>query len=209
MSVPSQCVNSPFPFLQLLTTEIVKEVVIEEFPHAHINEKNVRVVVTIVCYVCSLVYVTPVWKLIMSSLCCFTTSLFNGKSGCTLLEFGFGVSVTSLRSDWLTKLTALIQGSQSGAISEPRFNPTFPLIWRDVTSFSLAGLSDHVITGEPIRSHGALYNNKNYFAYFPFSVPICFRDVWRSLIIPSIFCLFLVLQQHFQRYCFNYYCFNV
>lgn len=65
LTIDVSCI--PFPAnrtfnLQLLTTEIVTEVILEEFPHAHINQKNLRVGVSVVCYVCSLIYLTPVCK---------------------------------------------------------------------------------------------------------------------------------------------------
>nr|XP_050031728.2 sodium-dependent nutrient amino acid transporter 1-like [Dermacentor andersoni] len=43
----------------LLTTELVLEVVDEEFPHAHVNNRTVRVVTSVICFFASCVYTTP------------------------------------------------------------------------------------------------------------------------------------------------------
>ncbi|KAL1467126.1 hypothetical protein MTO96_042364, partial [Rhipicephalus appendiculatus] len=43
----------------VLTTELVVEVVDEEFPHAHINKRVVRIVTSVVCFFASCVYATP------------------------------------------------------------------------------------------------------------------------------------------------------
>ncbi|XP_072140379.1 uncharacterized protein [Dermacentor andersoni] len=43
----------------LLTTELVVEVVDEEFPHAHVNNRTVRVVTSVICFFASCVYTTP------------------------------------------------------------------------------------------------------------------------------------------------------